>query len=342
MLADYPFRVFYGLAFIFLSSCARITLNSTPTTTLETNIRIPSQTDWVDHGIVLEAGSEGEWDYYLWGGFAFSVVKKEDTYYLYYQGSSEYRTEYDETVLWRAIGAATSSDGVHFSKHESNPILAWFPNQYGEEGAVSSGVTLGEQGETILFYGANTSESDTSVNSDVRVASSVDGLNFNDLGIALDRNNTFVWGSGDELFSVDAIYDQGGWIVYYIPNGTAESGYLGVAYGDQNRELHQSSQVTSNGEPISVWGTASHVRLDEDIYAVILNNVREKRTEVRLMSSRSPNILSEPVVVYQFDDVQQATLLLDEERETWFLYYRTHENSYGMKLASMEKATTNP
>ena len=342
MLADYPFRIFYSLVLILLSSCARITPDATPPTTLETKIRIPSQTDWVDHGVILEAGSEEEWDYYLWGGFAFSVVKKEDTYYLYYQGSSDFRTEYDETVLWRAIGVATSSDGVHFSKHKSNPILTWFPNHFGEEGAVSSGVTLGEQGETILFYGANTSESDTSVNADVRVASSVDGLNFTDLGIALDRNNALVWGSGDELFPVNAIYDQGAWIVYYIPNGTAESGYLGVAYGDQNRELHQSSQVTSNGKPISVWGTASHVRLDEDIYAVILNNVREERTEVRLMSSRSPNVLSEPVAVYQFGGVQQATLLLDEEGETWFLYYRTHENSYGVKLAPIEKASTHP
>lgn len=341
-MADYRLPIFYGLAFIFLSSCDQITPNATPTTTFETNIRIPSQTDWVDHGIILEAGIVGEWDYYLWGGFAFSVIKKEDTYYLYYQGSSDYRTEYDETVLWRSIGVAISSDGIRFLKHKSNPILNWFPNQYGEEGAVSSGVTLGEQDETILFYGANTAESDTSINSHVRVASSVDGLKFTDLGIVLDRNHTFIWGSGDELFSVDAIYDQGQWIVYYIPNGTAESGYLGVAYGDQNRELHQSSQVTSNGEPISVWGTAGHVRLDEDLYAVILNNVREKRTEVRLMSSRSPNVLSEPVIVYQFDDIQQATFLLDEESKTWFMYYRTHENSYGVKLAPMEKATTNP
>jgi hypothetical protein len=342
MLPDYRLPIFYGLVFILLSSCSRITPTTIPTTTLETNIRIPSQADWVDHGIILEAGGEGEWDYYLWGGFAFSVIKKEGTHYLYYQGASDYRTEYDETVLWRAIGVATSSDGIHFSKHEGNPILTWFPNQYGEEGAVSSGITLGESGETILYFGANTQESATTVNADVRVASSLDGLEFTDLGISLHHQDRSVWGSGDELFSVNAIYDQRQWIVYYIPNGTAESGYLGVAYGDQYRELQQSSQVMSNGKPISVWGTAGHVRLDEDIYAVILNNVREKRTEVRLMSSRSPNILSEQVVVYQFDDVQQATLLLDEESETWFMYYRTFENSYGVKLAPMEKESTNP
>jgi hypothetical protein len=316
------------------------TLDSNPTVTQPTetqtpgsDIKFPSQSDWVDYGIILEAGAEGEWDYYLWGGFAFSVIKKDGTYYLYYQGASDYRTEFDETVLWRAIGVATSQDGIHFAKYENNPVLTWFPKQGGEEGAVSSGVTLGEQGEFILFYGANTEESITSVNADVRIASSLDGINFTDLGMVLDHNDRAVWGSGDELFSVDAIYDQGQWIVYYIPNGSPESGMLGVAFGASPDALNQTSAVTSANGPISVWGTAGHIKLDSDTYALILNNVREGRTEVRSVSLQSPNIVSEPVAVYQFDEVQQAVLLLDEENETWFMYYRTHENSYGVKLA---------
>src|SRR5215204_3665058 len=75
-----------------------ISTQSPVTDQLESNIRIPAQADWVDYGIIFEAGVEGEWDYYLWGGFAFSIIKKNDTYYLYYQGSSDYRTEFDETV----------------------------------------------------------------------------------------------------------------------------------------------------------------------------------------------------------------------------------------------------
>jgi hypothetical protein len=299
----------------------------------ESNVRIPAQSDWKDYGTILEAGREGAWDLYLWGGFAFSILKREETYYLYYQGSSDYRTEIDETVLWRAIGLATSKDGIHFTKHESNPILTWFPNQTGEEGAVSSGITIGEQGDTFLFYGANTYASPTTVNADVRVASSLDGFSFTDLGVPLDRTDPSVWGSGDELFSVDAIYDSGQWIVYYIPNGSPESGKLGVAYGNQYDALTQTSMVTSDGNGISVWGTAGHVKLDQDTYALVLNNVREHRTEVRLVSLQMPNILSEPIAVYQFDEVQQVALLLDRDNETWFMYYRTFANSYGVKLA---------
>jgi len=312
------------------------------TESVGSNIRIPSQSDWVDNGIILEAGEMGNWDYYLWGGFAFSVIKKDDTFFLYYQGSSDYRTEYDETVLWRSIGVATSEDGINFSKYEENPVLTWFPNQYGEEGAVSSGVTLGEQGETVLFYGANTEESSTSVNADVRVAISSDGLSFSDRGNILNWNDRSVWGSGDELFPVDAIYDTGRWIIYYIPNGSHESGLLGTAYGNRYDMLDQTSAVTSNGQPISVWGTAGHVKLNADTYALILNNVRENRTEIRLISLQAPNLASEPVAVYQFEEVQQATLLLDGETETWFMYYRTFENSYGVKLAPALPVNTEP
>jgi len=306
----------------------------------EPSIQIPQQADWVDYGTIFEAGSAGESDYYLWGGFAFSVITRDGIYYLYYQGASDYRTDFDETVLWRAIGVATGTDGIHFSKYEGNPILTWFPNQYGEEGAVSSGVTLGDQGETMLYYGANTQEGPVTVNASVRVASSIDGLNFNDLGIVLDRTESSIWGGGDELLSVDAIHDQGQWLVYYIPNGTPESGLLGVAYGNQYNVLDQSSAAKNNDKLISVWGTAGHVKLDRDTYALVLNNFREKRTEVRPTSTQSPNIVSEPLAVYQFEEVQQAVLLLDEENETWFMYHRTFDNSYGVKLASAIKKDT--
>jgi len=323
------YRIAFALIFFLLStSCA----GTTRAETLQPDIRIPEQADWVDYGTIFEAGEPGEWDYYLWGGFAFSAIKKDDTYFLYYQGASDYRTEYDETVLWRAIGVATSQDGVHFSKYEGNPILTWFPNQNGEEGAVSSGVTIGDQGEIVLYYGANTEESATKINADIRVASSSDGLRFNDLGEVLNHEDRSVWGSGDELFPITVIHDQGKWIVYYIPNGTLQSGKLGVAHGNRHDALDTSSAVKSKNDPISVWGTAGHVKIDQLTYALILNNVRENRTEVRLTSLQMPNEVSAPLVSYQFEGIQQATLLLDQEKGSWFLYYRAPD-SYGVMVA---------
>jgi hypothetical protein len=298
------------------------------------NIHIPSQADWQDYGTIFQAGAAGEWDTYLWGGFAFCVIKNDDVYYLYYQGASDYRTEYDETVLWRAIGVATSTDGIHFTKYKDNPVLTWFPTQNGEEGAVSCGVTQDASGEIILYYGANTQESRTTVRSDARVATSSNGLMFVDRGTALESSNKSVWGSGDEIFPVDAIFNADKWVVFYIPNGTAEGGMLGIAYGSEFNTLDESHSVTNREKLILVWGTAGHAQLDEDSFALILNNVREKRTEVRLFSWQSPEIMSDPVAVYQFDDIQQAVLLLDKEKGTWFMYYRTYNNSYGVKIAA--------
>jgi hypothetical protein len=241
--------------------------------------------------------------------------------------------------MWRSIGVATSQDGIHFTKYDGNPILTWFPHQNGEEGAVSSGVTLGEDGETILFYGANTQETPITVNADVRVALSQDGVNFTDLGIALNHKDRSIWGSGDELFSVDAIYDSGKWVVYYIPNGTSEDGLLGVAYGEQYNSLKKSSAVLSNNQTIPVWGSAGHVKLSSDIYILILNNVRANRAEVRIFSLQAPNLVSQPIREYQLDVGHQALLLFDEDYEIWFMYYRTLDNGYGVKLAS---ASDNP
>jgi hypothetical protein len=130
--------------------------------------------------------------------------------------------------MWRSIGVAVSSDGINFKKYSGNPVLTWFPNKYGEEGAVSSGVILDQDGNVVLYYGANTKESATTVNSDGRVAVSQDGFVFEDRGVVLDGKSPGVWGSGDEVFPVGAIYHQGRWIVYYIPNGVPQSGQLGL------------------------------------------------------------------------------------------------------------------
>jgi hypothetical protein len=153
--------------------------------------------------------------------------------------------------------------------------------------------------------------------------------------MVLSHQNSSVWGSGDELFSVDAIYDQGKWIVYYIPNGTLQSGKLGVAIGDRYQALEDTSAVKNGLNTISVWGTAGHVKINQETYALILNNVRENRTDVRLFSLASPNKVSAPEVTYQFEGIQQLNIFLDVEKETWFLYYRAPDR-YGVMLAPVK------
>lgn len=299
-------------------------------------ISIPAQSDWVDHGTIFYQGEQGEWDHYLYGGFTNTVVKKDGIYFLYYQGASDYRSEFDETVLWRAIGVATSPDGKNFTKYAGNPVLTWFPNEEGEEGAVSGGVTLDEDGEIVLFYGANTAVNPTTVNADGRLATSQDGLNFTDQGVVLDHRDGAIWGSGDELFPIMAIQNQGEWLVYYIPNGSFQNGKLGLLKGSTPQQLTESSPVRSGISTIPVWGTGGFAKVGEDIFAIVLNNLREKKIEIRLLSLSTPQIISTPVVTYQFDDVSQATIWLDEEKRTWFMFYQG-AGRYGVKLAPIEE-----
>jgi hypothetical protein len=321
------------IASMFLTAC--------PAYAGEDTIDLPAPGDWIDYGTIFTAGPEGAWDHILWGGFAASVVKKGDQYILYYQGSEFYQGAPDDTVMWRSIGAAVSSDGINFKKYSSNPVLTWFPNEYGEEGAVSSGVSLDQDGNVVLYYGANTKESALTVNADGRVAVSQDGLTFIDRGLVLDGKNPSLWGSGDEVFPVGAIYDQDRWIVYYIPNGVAQSGQLGVAYGQQFNQLTQSEPVLSDGRPVTAWGTMGHAKISDDTYAVIINNVRQNKTEVRLLNTDQPGKLSRPVVTYPLEQNQQAVLLLDQEKNTWFMYYRSEE-AYGVKLAPAGERDTSP
>ena len=85
---------------------------------------IPGQNDWDTGTLALSSGAEGQWDRYLWGGFANSLIKKGNTFYLYYQGSPSYDNTCD-SVAHRAIGVATSMDGIHWVKSPNNPVITW-------------------------------------------------------------------------------------------------------------------------------------------------------------------------------------------------------------------------
>jgi hypothetical protein len=98
----------------------------------------------------------------------------------------------------------------------------------------------------------------------------------------------------------------------------------------------------SGGDPLSVWGTAGHAQLEEDLYALTFNDVRQNRIEVRLVSLSAPGIVSEPVSTYQFDVAQQAVLFLDEEKAIWYLYYRAFDHHYGVMLAPAKDGVTLP
>ena len=338
-------REFSLLSLALLSMMIMGCAGTAPGPETELAFAIPEQSEWVDYGTIFEAGDEGEWDNLLWGGFTGTAVKRDGTYYLYYQGASDYLGAPYDTVVWRAIGVATSQDGVNFMKYAGNPVATWFPSGYpegnGEEGAASGGVTLDDNGDIALFYGANTAFSATKVHADGRLALSDDGFDFTDVGAVLQNDDGSLWGSGDELFPIAAIHDAGQWIVYYLPNGGLQGRNLGVAWGDARDDLRNSAAARSGLATISAWGMAGKARVGPKTYAIFTNWVTDPRTEVRLMSLDAPDRLSDPIEVYRFEDASQVTVILDEESRTWFMYYRGQDR-YGVKLAPAGPADTTP
>jgi hypothetical protein len=299
---------------------------------------IPDVSDWTDCGTVLDPGRPGDWDLYLWGGFAASIVKRAGTYLLYYQGSDGY-DDVDGTVTNRAIGLATSPDGIHFTKHAQNPVLRFDQTGNHEEGAVSSAVFVDEL-SVLMYYGANTWTGSDQVSADARLATSEDGVHFTDRGVILDHADRRVWGSGDEIFPVIGFRFGERQMIYYIPNGTPERAQLGVAWADGNG-VFRSSSVTSMGLAVSAWGAGSAIRVGPHAYALFVSDGRDRPyMEVRLVSPAEPGRVSVPVHRYQWTDARPVTVIKDEDRNIWSLYYRNGQGGYGLMRAAMHSGAS--
>jgi hypothetical protein len=297
-------------------------------------VHIPEATEWVDRGSLFEAGEPGDWDLYLWGGFTATAVEKAGEYLLYYQGSSDFREEYDPTVCWRSIGLAhgTLADGLE--KFGNAPVLTWRPNDGCEEGA-AAGAALVSEDEVLIYYGANTLTGRTTVSADVRLARSGDGRSFRDVGVVLDHSDENLWGHGDELFPVLALSNGAERLLYYVPNGTLNGRQLAVARGTDAGRLDDSQPVRDPaGWPVRVWGPAGYGRVGPSLVALFLKDGPEADTEVRMVDPSEPHLVGDPVRTYSFDDMTQATVLLDEEREMWLMFYRG-EGFYGLKTAPL-------
>ncbi len=317
-----------------------------PVSAQPTALDIPAQSDWIDHGIIFNSGPEGAWDNILWGGFAGCVTKKDGLFYLYYQGSDDY-DDAAGTVTNRAIGVATSTDGINFQKYGSNPVVSYSPNNNIEEGAVSCGISM-DGTEMIMYYGANLAANSTatSVRANGIVATSADGYAFSDVGIALKNNDRNLWGSGDEVFPVMSLKapETNQWIVYYIPNGVPQSGILGVAWGDNKLELNSSQGVTEpSGDNVATWGMGGGiVGLQDGTYVVFENDVATDTMEGRIMDPNSPGSLSDPVQTYNFADFKSGVVYYDAPANTWYLYYRNGNGTgYGVKTAVLNPSPTN-
>ncbi|MFH0929509.1 MAG: PA14 domain-containing protein, partial [Candidatus Aenigmatarchaeota archaeon] len=281
-------------------------------------IEIPKQSDWVEKGVALSEGSGGSWDVRLDGMLSpTTVVKKDGKYFLYYIGADGDRST-DGGPRHRALGVATSTDGIHFTKYSGNPIITYLPHNNEEEGIFSAGATL-ENGDVVLYYGAMDAGSSTSesVDSDVRLAVSSDGYNFNDYGDVLSHSDSSVWGYGDELFPLGTFRANNKWYVCYTAKGYNAGWDLGLASGSSKDGLTITKGILTPSE----YGACEPSWLSSDKLALFIRNRVAHTTEVRTALKSSLDQLSSPVETYDFGNMKEVTVFLDRDAGKWFMYY---------------------
>jgi len=298
-------------------------------------VRIPKQSDWTDRGTALSPGPSGSWDARLTGAITpATVVKFNGVFYLYYIGADGNRST-DGGPRHRALGVATSTDGIHFTKYSANPVITHLPHNNEEEGVFSAGAMVAG-GRVILYYGAMDAGSATSqsVDGDIRLAVSSDGLKFSDKGDVVSHADGSVWGSGDELFPVGVHQDRDTTYVYYIAKGGGASWDLGLARGPAPDRLPTTGPALTAGS--QVRGGTDPVQVDPNTLAffIVRDPDSPRSIEVWTAPADNPGKLSGPVETYKFSDVDTATVMLDRSTNTWFMYYRNSlQDSISVKTA---------
>jgi hypothetical protein len=281
-------------------------------------VQIPSQSDWTDHGTILSQGVPGSWDARLEGAISpATMVKKNGTYYRYYIGyyiGANGDRSTDGGPRHRALGVATSNDGINFTSYGGNPVITHLPHNNQEEGVFSAAATRDSNGDIVLYYGALWAADSTTENVDIYfdLATSTDGLNFNNPP-GYVRQNT-----GREEDPVGVLRANGNWYVYFIDN---ESGWdLKLLSSSLKDILTSLTSLLTSGTDIIGGGDPAPIAPDR-VALFLVRDFKTWQVEVRTAPVSAPHQLSAPVETYDFPNMLHSLVYLDLETNTWFMYY---------------------
>jgi hypothetical protein len=276
---------------------------------------VPNKGDWSSPVTAITPNpTPGTWDHILWGSASPStMVKFNGTYFLYYIGAEGDTGKPLYEAVHRSLGVATSTDGIHFTKYSSNPIITYTTTGGAapEEGIGSATAIV--VGNTVhLYYGAIRSIGGGAVDLDVRYRSSTDGYTF--------TNDTLTYRSpGDEYSPLGVTYNGGIWSVYIKGPLTNGIGAISRLSGSSPTSLFDRTTVTS-----TTFGSGGNANfISSNIFVVHLDRREptEDRFQVRAINISAPNVISEPLFSYTFGNYgDHATPATFQDAGTWFMY----------------------
>ena len=307
------------------------------------SVEIPANSAWVDRGVVLSA-EPGRWDTRIEGMFTLvGVIKRKGTFFLYYIGADGDRN--DGGPANRAIGVATSKDGIHFRKYPGNPVLTHQPSgaPTGEGGIFSGGVWLDDDETVVMYFGGMEEYRAESVDGDIALAVSSDGLSFTYCGDVWTYEQSGIQ-VGDEIFPV-AVYkgDDGTWSIYFIE--MTRQFDIWRAWGNTRTSITHDQELDVHRDH---HGSASVIRKsDEEIIFVGTELFKPNGKEQRAIQAWyvadeydpsgvgvTPDSTHDVTLVGQ----SQGVVFLDRVTMTWHWYFldRATQSTIRVRTASAE------
>jgi hypothetical protein len=289
-------------------------------TSYSADIQIPSKSDWTYKGVALTASSSG-WDKRFYGQISpCTVIKKNGKFFLYYVGADGNRST-DGGPRHRALGVATSTDGINFTKYSGNPIITHLPHNNQEEGVFSAGAFVDQSGKVVLYYGAIWAANSTTETVDVYVGLAVsdNGLDFTDMGYVFRP-------TGQEVTPLGTIFANNSWYVYYL---NTAGWNLKLLSGPSMNSLTDRGTILSKG-----LFTAEPVFLSTDKLALFIVDKNTNGLEVRTAPVSSPGQISSVVENYGMfpPRYRHTTVICDQESGKWYMYQCSDQASDGNQI----------
>ncbi|MDH3571514.1 MAG: Ig-like domain-containing protein [Gemmatimonadota bacterium] len=277
-------------------------------------VAIPVQSEWTDQGVAIAHGGGGDWDLRVSGASSPCVmVKKGNTYFLYYIGADGNRG--DGGPAHRKLGVATSNDGINFTKYGGNPILT---HQVGvspqdEAGIFSAGAFVDDDGTIVLYYGGMEETTSGSVDSDIVLATSSDGLTFTDQGDVWTHQQSSV-PAGNEIFPIAVLKEAGVYHVWFM-SGSVWNLYR--VNGSAPDALTTDRQVSGG---ITNIYDASIIRISDTDLIMAMTNRASDQVQMRRIALGNIDSVGAAEETYSWSNYNEATVYLDRDTMTWFMY----------------------